>query len=30
MVQVMETSEGFDPYQNFKFRVKWDGRARRC
>ena len=26
MAQVLVNAQRFDPYKNFKFRVKWDGR----
>ena len=26
MARVLQTTKRFDPYKNFKFRVKWDGR----
>jgi phage tail-like protein len=30
MVQFTVIAQRFDPYKNFKFRVKWDGRLVAC
>ena len=29
MAQFSVNAQRFDPYKNFKFRVKWDGKLRR-
>ena len=29
MAQFTVNAQRFDPYKNFKFRVKWDGQVRR-